>query len=656
MNNLYSTAALLSAAAGGKSVDTPNILCLDSAGSQSISQQSLGAFLKNHVQNVALNPLCMPSTQAIPAHQLLNSCLPGTNLPDTNTPQIFFPIAKHGLATLGNLNAPTVPNSFGLMATNQDLSTLIQNGLTQVTGNILNKSQFVNIGSQAYGMSSQTAGINSAALNSSLPSTSALSPFLFNAALESNLSSLGMQSSSPANIFQANNPLPDSSLHVTMPDTAFQSRLASSISSANPLSSLHLSQIPNAQFVAQHSPALENTDTLGKRSQSETAKNPFDQLADSYEGYNRRVKMAKKAGDLKGSSKLEIDATQEGSTNPQNGGDDQAQDSPAGQSTTKVEHRSVSRKRLGILHDRRGRLREVEDLFLDCLAMRPYIELGYSSQALLSAFADTRGVLLDSIREAASIAQSATDTLASQGRFPSKSAAEQAQRMREKQSWICFEFDPASGKRKTISCGPTLSDIVGIPGDDLIAKFYAHEVRLPCSEIDFVCFVIEDLLRCLDSATTHFVVHTKGSSWMRQGKDADGSKLDQSKSDLLTKESGAYDAEVLTVSQVFERDERGRLVRMTALYAHANEDDYKKILSSASPPLTVHTRDGKDFQSMLWRHKVAIQCVGKLLHIKKSPEGRAKLMALANSIRERANDLKCKIINGTAASIVKSQE
>eukprot|EP00960_Hanusia_phi_P050357 760167-Hanusia_phi.AAC.7 len=46
----------------------------------------------------------------------------------------------------------------------------------------------------------------------------------------------------------------------------------------------------------------------------------------------------------------------------------------------KLEHRFVSRKRLGIVHDRRGRLREVEDLFLDCPLMRPYIEMGYSAQ------------------------------------------------------------------------------------------------------------------------------------------------------------------------------------------------------------------------------------------------------------------------------------
>ena len=46
----------------------------------------------------------------------------------------------------------------------------------------------------------------------------------------------------------------------------------------------------------------------------------------------------------------------------------------------KAEHRFVSRKRLGIVHDRRGRLREVEDLFLDCPLMRPYIEMGYSAQ------------------------------------------------------------------------------------------------------------------------------------------------------------------------------------------------------------------------------------------------------------------------------------
>ena len=75
---------------------------------------------------------------------------------------------------------------------------------------------------------------------------------------------------------------------------------------------------------------------------------------------------------------------------------------------------------------------------------------------------------------------------------------------------------------------------------------------------------------------------------------------------------------------------------------------------------------------MLWRHKVAIQCVGKLLHIKKSPEGRcggvlntftlqscayefvvrAKLMALANSIRKRSNDLKCKYLTVPGSTVV----
>mmetsp|Transcript_35009 Transcript_35009/g.109430 ORF Transcript_35009/g.109430 Transcript_35009/m.109430 type:complete len:658 (-) Transcript_35009:112-2085(-) len=657
MNNLYSAASLLSAVASSKS-DTSNMLCLEGTGANSTTMQSLGTILKNQGQNLSLNSMCITPTQSMSSHPILNPGFGGPRIPDTNTPQLFFPIGNQSLARLGNQNAAAVPNSFNLMATNQDISALLHSNLSNAPGNILNNSQFLNLGNHGLALNSQAPSVNGAGLNSSLGSTSAISPFIFSNIMESNLSSLGVpkHNSSPANVFPTSL-LPDSSLNnVQISDASFQSRLAVSMPGANSISSLNPSQVPNAQLVSQHPSVFKSTDVLGKRSQVEDTKNPFDQLVDSYEGYNRRIKSAKKAGELKVSSKVEIDSAERGASRTRSGGDEQPQDVVTGQSSTKIEHRSISRKRLGILHDRRGRLREVEDLFLDCMAMRPYIELGYSSQALLSAFADTRGVLLDSIREAASIAQSAIDILAAQGKFPSESAAQEAQRMHEKKSWISFEFDPVSGKRKTISCGPSISDIVGISEEDLIAKFYAHEVRLPCSEIDFVCFVIEDLLYSVDSATRHFVVHTKGASWMRQGKDTESNKNDFSKPDLLTKDTGAYDAEVLTVSHVFERDERGRLVRLTASYDIADEDDYQKVLSSVSPPLSVHTRDGKDFQSMLWRHKVAIQCVGKLLHIKKSPEGRAKLMALANSIRKRSNDLKCKFLTCPGSTVVKSQE
>ncbi|EKX34022.1 hypothetical protein GUITHDRAFT_119822 [Guillardia theta CCMP2712] len=276
----------------------------------------------------------------------------------------------------------------------------------------------------------------------------------------------------------------------------------------------------------------------------------------------------------------------------------------------KAEHRFVSRKRLGIVHDRRGRLREVEDLFLDCPLMRPYIEMGYSAQSVLAAFADARGPLLMAIKEVATACQGCASSWGTKEAQGNILASIEARKIRQTDTWMSIELDAESGKRKEIIFGSRLAELLGVTTEELM-----------CSEIDFICYLVDDM-----AITTHLLVHSRGSNWMKPVKDSE--------------ESGNTLEKMLSITHIREHDTLGRLVRLTTFYTHATEDQYNAAISRSLPPLTLHLREQAGFKNLLWRQKIAMQCVGRILHIKKSPEGRAKLLALSQSITERLNTLK----------------